>query len=150
MSDPITVTYAPAEQKPIAFQHMLATDLPFEHVLQRLRDAIEEAGFWILHEIDPQALLLRGGYRIRSARQMLFFHPRFVARILGIDPAALIEAPLKIAVVEGPSGRVMLRWFAPDLSFARYDIPELAELGRELAKMCDAIATKAVAKGVPA
>jgi len=28
-----------------------------------LRDIISQADFWVLHEIDPQALLNRGGYR---------------------------------------------------------------------------------------
>jgi hypothetical protein len=64
-------------------------------IVPRLKVSIESAGFWILHEIDPQGLLKRGGYEIRAARQILFFHPRFMARLLRADAAALIEAPLK-------------------------------------------------------
>jgi len=86
----------------------------------RLHLAIEAADFWVLHETDPQALLLRGGCAIGPARQILFFHPRFMVRLLAADPAALLEAPLKFGVIELSAGNVMLRWADPAAAFARY------------------------------
>jgi uncharacterized protein (DUF302 family) len=83
-----------------AFQHAPTTALPFDEVLTRLRQAIEAAGFWVLHEIDPQKVLQRGGYDVGPARRILFFHPDLMVRLLQANPAALLEAPLKLAVMQ--------------------------------------------------
>lgn len=104
--------------------------LPFEATLARLKEAIAAEDLWIIHEINPQALLARGGYAMGPARQILFFHPRYVARLLAVDPGALVEAPLKIAILELPDGRVILRHPDPEAAFARY--PGLEALGGEL------------------
>jgi uncharacterized protein (DUF302 family) len=105
----------------------------------RLKVSIESAGFWVLHEIDPQGLLKRGGYEIRAARQIMFFLPRFMARLLRADAAALIEAPLKFGLPELPTGDVSVRWTNPAIAFARYGNNALRDLGEELAAACDSI-----------
>ena len=67
-----------------------------------------------------------------------------MARLMRADPAALLEAPLKFAAMALPDGSVSVRWFDPAIAFARYDNPALAELGRELAALCERIAAKAL------
>lgn len=124
-----------------AFQHARITTLPFEAVLARLRQAIQAAGLWVLHEIDPQSVLRRGGYEIDPARQILFFHPDLMVRLLQANPAALLEAPLKLAVVQLPDSTVTIRWHDPAAAFNRYDSALLSELGQELASRCDQIVT---------
>ena len=110
-----------------------------------MRAAIESVGLWVLHEINPQALLRRGGYDIPPTRQLLFFHPRYVAGMLATDPAALLEAPLKIAVMESPDGAVTVRWLDPIVAFGRYGNPELGAIGQELAAICETIVAAAAA-----
>jgi uncharacterized protein (DUF302 family) len=128
-----------------SFQHERLTASPMVDVVTRLHSAIEANGLWVLHEIDPQALLRKGGYAIPGARQILFFHPRLMVRLLEADSAAILEAPLKFALLEEAAG-VRLRWLAPDLMFARYRNDRLIELGSELASTCLAIADAAVAR----
>jgi uncharacterized protein (DUF302 family) len=122
------------------FQGFRVSNAPFEEVIWRLREAIEGAGFWVLQEINSKMLLKRGGYGAAPVRQILFFHPSFMARILEADSAAVLEAPLKIAILELPSGIVQVRWTDPVALFARYGSTLLAELGRELATACEEIA----------
>jgi len=122
------------------FQNFRVSNAPFEEVIWRLRDAIEGAGLWVLQEINSNMLLKRGGYGAAPVRQILFFHPSFMARILEADSAAVLEAPLKIAILELPSGIVQVRWTDPVALFARYGSTLLAELGRELATACQEIA----------
>lgn len=138
------VSYAAVGHAADAFQRSRNCAMAVADVVARLRAAIGAADLWVLHEIDPQALLKRGGYRIGEARQVLFFHPRYVARLLAADPAALIEAPLKFAVLALPDGQTSVRWNDPVTTFGRYGKPALAELGRELATACEAIATAAL------
>jgi len=126
------------------FQRVRISRLPLAGVVSRLRDAITANDVWVLHEIDPQTLLRKGGYAIAAARQIFFFHPRLMARLLTADAAALIEAPLKFAVTELEDGGVAVRWLDPEAAFARYNHPDLTSLGKELAQLCVHIADRAL------
>lgn len=130
-----------------AFQQTRIVTLPFEEVLTRLRQAIEAVGLWVLHEIDPQKVLRRGGYDIGPARQILFFHPDLMVRLLQANPAALLEAPLKLAVMAQPNGTVTIRWHDPATAFGRYGNPILTEMGQDVASRCEQIVT-AIQEGV--
>jgi uncharacterized protein (DUF302 family) len=136
----ISISCSEPGEAATAFQNFRVSKAPFEEVIWRLREAIETTGFWVLQEIDSKMLLKRGGYGTVPVRQILFFHPRFMARILEADSAAVLEAPLKAAVLELPGGIVQVRWTDPAAQFARYDSPPLAALGRELAAACVDIA----------
>ncbi len=133
-----TVAYGEAVA---AFQHARIVTLPFEEVLTRLRQAIEAAGLWVLQEIDPQNVLQRGGHDIGPARQILFFHPDLMVRLLQANPAALLEAPLKLAVMQQPDRSVAVRWHDPATAFGRYSKPILTDMGQDLASRCEQIVT---------
>lgn len=122
-----------------SFQRERIVRMPLADLVADLRTEIELADLWVLNEIDPQMLLARGGFAIRPARQLLFFHPRYVARLLAADPAALVEAPLKFVLASLPDGTVALRWNDPAMAFGRYGDPRLIELGADLAASCDRI-----------
>lgn len=138
------VAFAAAERASLSFQHSRMTSGTLSEVVMRLRAAIEAAHLWVLHEIDPQMLLARDSYDIPSARQILFFHPSLMARLLAADSSALIEAPLKFALTQAANGNVMIRWSDPIASFARYGNAELEQLGRDLADICDRIVAGAL------
>jgi uncharacterized protein (DUF302 family) len=123
----------------VSFQHVRVGTLPVEEVVTRLKERIIAADLWMLHEINPQMLLHRGGYDIGPARQILFFHPRLMSSLLAADSAALLEAPLKFAVIGFPEGRTELRWLDPARAFARYGSPPLTALGEQLAAICEGI-----------
>src|SRR5436309_11327927 len=82
------VSYADPGEAAAAFQRSRTCTLSVADLVSQLRKAIEASGLWVLQEIDPQSLLHRGGYAIGAARQILFFHPRLMARVLAADPAA--------------------------------------------------------------
>jgi uncharacterized protein (DUF302 family) len=110
------------------------SSLPFEETVAALRAAIQEEGLWVLHELDPQALLRRGGFSILPLRQILFFHPRFMARILAADPSAVAEAPLKVVIQAMPDGEVLVR--CPEAVPAFRSYPALGALAVELEGIC--------------
>ncbi|SFS00628.1 Uncharacterized conserved protein, DUF302 family [Dyella sp. OK004] len=125
-----------------AFQRSVTTGHGFEETLQLVREALQEADFWIIHEIDPQMLLKKGGYAIHQTWQILFFHPRYMVRLLGLDPSALLEAPLKIVVMADEAGKVTLRWLDPEALLSKYAVSGLLELGREFDQTYTAISAK--------
>ncbi|WP_293372843.1 DUF302 domain-containing protein [Phenylobacterium sp.] len=133
----MTVSSAPV------FQQVRRISEPLEAVVDALKAAIVAADVWVLHEIDPQALLKRGGIDIARARHLLFFHPRYMKRLLDADPAAVLEAPLKFAIVTEDTGLVV-RWYDPAAAFDRYGNPDLKVLGAQLSRLCDRIAANAL------
>ena len=142
MPDAITpVRYAKACAP--AHQRVLHGSLPFEETLVRLKEALQAEDVWLIHEIDPQMLLKRGGYAIQAVRQLLFFHPRYLVRILGINPGAIVEAPQKIVVMETAEGGVTLRFSDPASAFAPY--PGLEALALELADLLERLAEQGAA-----
>jgi uncharacterized protein (DUF302 family) len=127
-----------------SFQRARLCKTPFADVVAQLRAAIVSADLWVIHEIDLQMLLRRGGFAIGSARQILFFHARFMARLLTIEPAALPEVPLKFGIIDQPNGEVIVRWTDPAVAFARYGSNALSDLGQELGMVCTRIAVAAL------
>ena len=121
-------------------QHLVISALHFEETVARLKRALQDQDLWLIHEIDTRMLLRRGGYDIPATRQLLFFHPRYMARLLSAAPAAIVEAPLKLVVMQTPAGAdtqagaVFVRCPDPRAMFGRYD--GLAALGEELSSLC--------------
>jgi uncharacterized protein (DUF302 family) len=128
------------------FQRSITTRLSYAEVLTRLRKSIEAADVWVLAEVDAQMLLAKDGYRIGSARQILCFHPRYMARLLAADPAALLEAPLKFAVMELPDATIAVRWYDPTVAYARYQNAALTALAEDLARLCQDIQSRPFAE----
>ncbi len=123
------VEYASASAPP--FQAVVTSLLDFEGTLIRLKQAIAAEDLWLIQEINPQALLERGGYAILPARQLFFFHPRYLVRLLAADPSALVEIPLKLLVVQMPDGSVTVRHNDVETLLNRYK--ETREVAAELA-----------------
>lgn len=146
MSTRATINYGEPGEMSGAFQCSRSSSLIFTDVIASLRSKIGDAGLWVLHEIDPQKILQRGGYAVDPARQILFFHPDLMVRLLTADASALLEAPLKFAVLELPDGRGMIRWINPAVAFARYDNPALTILGQELAILCEHIVSASLTR----
>jgi uncharacterized protein (DUF302 family) len=140
----ISVDYREEGRRHEDFQHLRMTNLDNDTVLARLRSAIMAEDIMVLAEVDAQSILGRSGYAIGPTRQILFFHPRLMARLLAADTSALLEAPLKFSVVAGDAG-VAVRWQDPRPGYDRYGNAALTELGAELAKLCERIADAALA-----
>jgi uncharacterized protein (DUF302 family) len=142
MNDALAPVEYGAAASSLARQSLVVSSYSFDETLLRLEQAIAAEGLWLIHAIDPQALLERAGYAIPPTRQLFFFHPRYMRQLLAIDPNAVIEVPLKLVVMQLPDGRVTLRQPRVDLLLAHY--PGLTALGHELAaigaRLADAIA----------
>lgn len=121
------------------FQLDMTSQRPFPEVLAALRQAIDQAGMKVLHEIDPQGALRSIDQMIGGALLLFFFHPQLLARLLGIDCSAIVEAPLKLAVLEMPDGSVSIRAADPAIALGRYGNPALAGFGQELSAACGRI-----------
>lgn len=136
-----TVPYAASASVPPS-QCLVVSGLGFEETLARLKEAIQAEDLWLIHEIDPQKLAERGGFRIQPTRQLLCFHPRYLARLLASDPSALVEVPLKLIIMQTPTGSVTVQHLQVAPALARYAGLEglAAELAEILQRIMDRIA----------
>jgi uncharacterized protein (DUF302 family) len=127
------VRYA-VDSRPIDGQWTARSTFDFEETLSKLRQAINDRELWLIGEIDPRSLLMKAGMDIHPARQLLFFHPRFMTRLLQADARAVPEIPLKIVVMADAAGVVYLRGPAIGKALDRY--AGARQLGEELAALC--------------
>ncbi len=98
MTEPAKITYR--VDQPAPGQFLAPSPHGFEATLAQLKSAIAAAELWLVHEIDTQMLVAKAGLQIRPTRQLLFFHPRYMVRLLAENAAALPEVPLKVVVTE--------------------------------------------------
>ena len=115
----------------------IASPHAFDETVETLRAAIIEADMMVLHEIDTQAIVRRGGIPIAGVRQLLYFHPRWMKIVVETAPDAVIEAPLKFVIRETPDG-TQCNYSWPSQTFGRYAgleqmAGELDEIARQIA-----------------
>ena len=120
-------------------QAMLASAYDFNDTVELLTAAIEGQNLMVIKEIDAQKMLKMVNKKVGGMKQLLFFHPRYMKRIIEINPQGTIEPPFKIAVMERSDGKVMVKYIKPSSLLGKY--AGLAELGVELDGIVEQIAT---------
>ena len=102
--------------------------LPFGQLYGTLKKRIVEHGFLLLHEIDTQAIVAKQGVSIPPLRQLLFFHPKYIAEIMANDPLAINDIPLKLVLNQLDDTTTQLSFKNPVDSLHDYGLmPEMAE-----------------------
>ncbi len=102
----------------------------FDDTVDLLKGAVEGENLMVIYEIDAQRMLRMVEMQTKGMKQILFFHPRYMKRIIETNPNAAIVPPLKIAVMETPNGKVMVRYPRPTYLFAPFD--GLGDVAQEL------------------
>lgn len=108
---------------------MAKSKYAFDETVSRIKQAVEGQQMMVIQTVDMQAMLQMVGVQAKGMQQILFFHPRYGKAIYEGDRMAGIEAPLKIAVLEGDMG-TMVSYYKPSYVLAKY--PKLKALGQEL------------------
>lgn len=90
----------------------------FDETVGALKDAIQTAGFLLIHEINTQQILGRHGILINGFKQLLYFNPVYMKQLLDLHPEAAIQAPLKFLVREEQNGVVKVSCFKPSTLFS--------------------------------
>lgn len=109
----------------------------FDETVSLLREAIASENLMVVEEVNPQQMLRLVGMRTDGMLQILFFHPRYMKRIIETNRNGGIEAPLKILIMERPDGSAVVRYHDPVHLFAPY--AGLEELSAEFDAMFERI-----------
>ncbi len=123
-------TFAQGAPPPPDFLVTVPSAHDFDQTVALLKQAIEGENLMVVDEINPQQMLRMVGMRTGGMRQILFFHPRFMKRLIETNRHGGIVPPLKVLVMEMPNGRVMVRYHDPVHQLEPYT--GLEELAAEL------------------
>ena len=120
-------------------QTMLVSAYDFNDTVELLTVAIEEQNMMVLKVINAQQMLKMVNVQVKGMKQLLFFHPRYMKKIMQANPMGSIEPPLKIAIMERPDGKVVVKYIKPSSLLGKYD--GLAGIGAELDEVLATIAS---------
>ncbi|MFQ5514060.1 MAG: DUF302 domain-containing protein [Myxococcota bacterium] len=104
----------------------------YKTTMRRLARAIGQNEMVSLIISSPKGALKRIGVEIPGNNVLGVFAPRFAKRLLEAEPAAGIEAPLRVYVREAKDGKVTVSYFKPTAIFAPYKNEELDRMAHEL------------------
>ena len=123
---------------PTDFNVQVVSAHSFETTLTLLKEAIAAQDLLLIHEINVQQIVARFGVTTSGGlHQLLFFHPRYMQQVLAHNNNAVIEAPLKIVVMQTETAAVRCNYIKPSYLFGRY--AELEALGQALEQIMQQI-----------
>lgn len=93
----------------------------FSETVDILKGAIENENLMIIFEIDGQKMLRMAGKEVNGMKQLFYFHPRYMKRVIEANKEAGIQIPLKLIVMEKPDNKVVIRYFLPSTILNKYD-----------------------------
>ena len=97
----------------------------FDETVDILKGAIEEQNLMVIFEIDAQKMLRMAGKETKGMKQIFYFHPKYMKRVIEANKAASIQIPLKFIVMEKPDGKVIVRYILPSKLLENYKGEEL-------------------------
>lgn len=92
----------------------------FDETVDILKGSIEEQNLMVIFEIDGQKMLRMAGKETGGLKQILFFHPKYMRRVLEANKAAGIQIPLKFIVMETPDSKTIVKYFMPSKLLGTY------------------------------
>lgn len=111
---------AGAQMQPADGSLMTPSKLAFDDTVSTLQQAIEGHNLMVIQVVDGQKMLRMAGKQVNGMKQIFYFHPTYMKRVMEANAMATIQIPLKIIVMEKPDGKVVLRYFKPSTLLNQY------------------------------
>lgn len=99
---------------------VMPSDKPFDVLLDDLKSAVRANKMGVVTQAGPTGAAANRGITIPNNRVVGVFNNRFAVRILGLSPAAMIEAPIRFYLTEDDAGRATLSYKTPTFVFSPY------------------------------
>lgn len=121
---------------------------PYARLIDDLKAAVKAEKMIVVTQAGPTQAARARGIEIPGNRVLGVFNNDFAVRTLETSTAAMIEAPVRFYVTEGPDGAGWLSYKRPTAVFASYADEggkALGEIAAELDAIFAAIADRALA-----
>lgn len=113
------------------FTRRIEVDAPYEEVVARVKDALQDQGFGVLTEIDVrQTLKTKLDVDVEPQVILGACNPQLAHRALGVDPRIAALLPCNV-VVRVQSGRTLVEALDPKLIAEVPANPDLAPIADE-------------------
>jgi len=107
-------------RKPMGGAMMVSSKHSFNDTVDILKSAIEDQNLMVMFVLDGQKMLRLAGKKVKGMKQVFYFHPTYMRRVMEANKKAVIQIPLKFVVMEKPSGKVVLRYFKASTLLNQY------------------------------
>lgn len=105
---------------------------PFARVAAALEKAIADEKMALVCHANAQSGAAARGVSIKGNQVLMVFRNDFAVRLLGADPAAGFEAPMRIYLYENADGTATVSYRSPSVIFAPYRHEDVQAVAREL------------------
>ncbi|MEO1102388.1 MAG: DUF302 domain-containing protein [Pseudomonadota bacterium] len=99
---------------------VVETDKSYDTLLADLKEAVKANKMGLVTEAGPTEVAAKRGETIPGNRVLGVFRNDFAVTIIRETPAAMIEAPVRIMVMEEPDGTASMSYKLPSVVFAPY------------------------------
>ena len=117
---------------------MKVSKYTFDETVDILKGAIEEQNLMVIAVVDAQKMLRMAGKDVKGMKQIFYFHPKFMKRVMEANNWATIQIPLKFIVMERPDNKVVVRYFLSSKLLYSYEGEE------DIAKELDSLINKII------
>jgi len=111
----------------------------FEKTVAGIKKAIRAKGLSIVFEANHKNMMAMVGIESKKSLAIGFAKPQMGARVMGIEPRAAIEMPMRLAVRELNDGSIVVIYYKPSYLFSHYHNPRLEKLGKKMDRMIESI-----------
>lgn len=111
----------------------------FEKTVAGIKKAIRKRGLSIVFEANHKNMMAMVGIESRKSLTIGFAKPQMGAKVMGIEPKAAIEMPMRLAVRELNDGSIVVIYYKPSYLFSHYHNPRLTRLGKKMDRMIEGI-----------
>ena len=104
----------------------------FAETKDKLKGAIEARNLVIIFDVNHRDIMATVGIECRNSATIGFTGPMMEHKVLGAEPRAALEMPLKIVIRELDDGEVEIIYYQPSYLFKHYQSKNLDKLSREM------------------
>jgi uncharacterized protein (DUF302 family) len=115
------------------------TDLGFDTVVDRVREALKGQGFGVITEIDAKKVL-KEKLGINRSRYLILgaCNPNYAHTALELEPELGTLLPCNVVIYEREDGRAVVTAMDPEAALKLVGNPKVEEIGREVRKRIQA------------
>jgi len=77
-----------AQMKPMDGSKMAMSKYSFSETVDLLKGAIEQQNLMVVYELDGQKMLKMAGKNVGGMKQLFFFHPAYMAKVMEANEMA--------------------------------------------------------------
>lgn len=104
----------------------------FADTVSKLKSAIQQNQMMVLFEANHKNMMAMVGVESKNSVTVLFGRPQMGAMLMGAEPKAALEMPMRIAVRELESGEIVVIYYKPSYLFSHYKNAKLNPVGQQM------------------